>query len=80
MAVTEASDETQIEPNHVYVIPPDRNLGILHGRLQLLRPLPDRGTKHLPVDFLLRSLAEEAGPAAIGVVLSGTASDGTLGL
>jgi two-component system CheB/CheR fusion protein len=80
MPVLEAGDGMRVESNHVYVIPPDRNLAVLHGELQLLKPISDEGHKHLPVDYLLRSLAEEAGPAAIGVILSGTASDGTLGL
>jgi two-component system CheB/CheR fusion protein len=80
MPVVEAGDGMRVEPNHIYVIPPDCNLAILHGELQLLKPAGDESRKHLPVDYLLRSLAEEAGPAAIGVILSGTASDGTLGL
>ena len=80
MPVREATDGMQVEPDCVYVIPPDCNLGILHGQLQLLKPSVGDGRRHLPVDFLLRSLADEAGPAAIGVILSGTASDGTLGL
>jgi len=79
MPVAEAVDGTSVEPNHVYVIPPDRNLGVLHGELQLLKASTGEDHKRLPVDFLFRSLAEDAGPAAIGVILSGTASDGTLG-
>ena len=80
MPVCAAADGMRAEANHVYVIPPDRNLGILHGELQLLKPAAAEKRRRLPVDFLLRSLAEDAGPAAIGVILSGTASDGTLGL
>ncbi len=80
MTVMEAADGTRVEPNCIYIIPPDNDLGILHGELQLLKATAGDGHKRLPVDFLLRSLADEAGPSAIGVVLSGTASDGTVGL
>lgn len=78
MPVTEVHDEPTVEPNHVYVIPPDRSMIIARGTLQLL-PREGRGV-HRPVDQFFRSLAEEHHHRAIGVVLSGTASDGTLGL
>ena len=79
MPVTEATDGLAVEPNHVYTIPPNVTLGIMHGRLQILERIGERG-RHLPVDDFLRSLAEDRGGQAIGVVLSGTASDGTAGL
>ncbi len=80
MPVEQAEDGLCVEPNHVYVIPPNTCLGIRDGLLTL-SPRPD-DTKglHLPVDFFLRELAAERGSRAIGVVLSGTASDGTEGL
>jgi two-component system CheB/CheR fusion protein len=76
--VTEVKDGMVVEPDCVYVIPPNVNMGIRGGRLHLMPRAPDQ--QHLPVDFLLRSLAEERGSKAIGVILSGTASDGTLGV
>jgi two-component system CheB/CheR fusion protein len=79
MPVVEATDGLSVEPNHVYVIPPNTNLGILHGTLHLM-PRGDPHKQHLPVDYFLRSLAEDQGGHAIGVILSGTASDGALGL
>jgi len=79
MAVVEADDDLKVEPNHVYVIPPSSYLGILHGRLQLL-PRPERNERRLPIDQFFRYLAEDQGSRAIGVILSGTASDGVLGL
>jgi two-component system CheB/CheR fusion protein len=79
MPVTEASDGLAVEPNRLYTIPPNVTLGILHGRLQILDRVGERG-RHLPVDDFFRSLAEDQGDQAIGVVLSGTASDGTAGL
>jgi len=79
LPVTEVEDEPRVEPDHVYVIPPDRNMTISRGVLQLLPRKEARG-QHRPIDVFLRSLAEDQGHRAIGVVLSGTANDGTLGL
>ena len=79
MPVTEATNSQAVAPNHVYTIPPNVTLGILHGRLQVLERLGERG-RHLPVDDFLCSLAQDRGDQAIGIVLSGTASDGTVGL
>ncbi len=78
MPVTEVQDEPTVEPNHVYVIPPARSMVIAGDTLQLL---PREGTGiHRPIDQFFRSLAAEWRHRAIGVVLSGTATDGTLGL
>lgn len=79
MPVIEATDQLAVQPNHIYVIPPDTNLGILHGVLQLM-PRGTERKQHLPIDYFMRSLAQDGGPHAIGVILSGTASDGALGL
>src|SRR5688572_8259533 len=79
MPVTEASHGVAIQPNHVYVIPPNANLAVSRGVLHVTPRTEGRGP-HLPVDFLFRSLAEDEQTRAIGVVLSGTGSDGTLGL
>ncbi|HYN64936.1 MAG TPA: chemotaxis protein CheB, partial [Candidatus Limnocylindrales bacterium] len=79
MPVTEVvADEPELEPNHVYVIPPDRNMILVHERLRLLRR--DALGKQHPIDRFFRSLAESQRHMAIGVVLSGTATDGTLGM
>jgi two-component system, chemotaxis family, CheB/CheR fusion protein len=79
MPVTEVHDQPRVKPNRVYVIPPDRNMVISRGFLQLLPREEARG-QHRPIDFFLRSLAKDHGHRAIGVILSGTATDGTLGL
>jgi two-component system CheB/CheR fusion protein len=79
MPVAEARDETRVEPNRVYVIPPDRDIVISGGFLQL-RPREKARGQHRPIDLFLRSLAEDQRDRAIGVILSGTATDGTLGL
>src|SRR6266851_3001788 len=79
MPVRQVADATPVEPNHVYVIPPNVDLIISQGILRLTARTEARG-HHMPIDRFLRSLAEDQGSNAIGVVLSGTASDGTLGL
>ena len=79
MPVSQAEDGERVEPNHVYVIPPNADIAILHGLLTLLPRQSEARKLHLPVDFFFRSLAAERGSHAIGVILSGTASDGTEG-
>ncbi len=79
MPVNEARDGLVIEPDHVYVMVPNTNLTISHGTLILL-PRALTGGQHLSIDTFLRSLAADRQQQAIGVLLSGTASDGTSGL
>lgn len=79
MPVIAARDRLAVEADHVYVIPPNRDLAIFHGRLQLLEPTAPRGLR-LPIDFFFRALAADYRERAIGVILSGMGSDGTLGL
>ncbi len=78
MPVSEVNGGTRAKANHVYVIPPGRNLSISDG---VLHTSPRSGTgRNLPIDSFLRALAADRGSQALGVILSGTASDGTLGL
>src|SRR5437660_1543019 len=77
--VREAADNMVVEPDHVYVIPPNTPLAILHGVLHLIAGTLTPG-QHTPIDYFLRSLAQDRGPKAIGVILSGTASNGAQGL
>jgi two-component system CheB/CheR fusion protein len=79
MPVREATNGISVEPNHVYVIPPNVNMRISRRRLELTPRAAEAGL-HTPIDFFMRSLAEEGNSRSIGVVLSGTASDGTRGL
>ncbi|MDD2933897.1 MAG: chemotaxis protein CheB [Methylotenera sp.] len=79
LPVVEAQDQMQVAPNAVYVIPPNRDMAIFHGKLQLSVPNEPRGQR-MPIDTFMRSLAEDMGEKAIGIVLSGTGTDGTLGL
>src|SRR5205085_6081778 len=77
--VQQARDGMRVEPDHVYVIPPNRDLSLLHGELHLVPQATPRGL-NLPIDFFFRSLAEDQQERSIGVILSGMGSDGTLGL
>ena len=79
IAVRQATDGMPLEPDHLYVIPPATYLSIGNGALHLSRPQARHGAR-LPFDFLLHSLAEECGPRAVAVILSGTGADGALGL
>ena len=78
MPVSEVKGDTRVEANHVYVIPPRCNLGISGGVLRT-PPRPTTGC-NMPVDVFLRELAADSGGQTLGVILSGTATDGTLGL
>jgi len=78
MKVYEVEDGMTIQPDHAYIIPPNRDLGVLNGRLHLIEAQTPRGQR-LPIDFLFRSLAQDQGARAVCVVLSGTGRDGTLG-
>jgi two-component system CheB/CheR fusion protein len=79
MPIQVATDGMQVEPDSIYLIPPNKNMGIEKGALYLQEPVQTPGLK-LPVDFFFRSLAREKGPDAIGIILSGTGGDGTPGL
>lgn len=79
MPVFEVDDGVVVQPNCVYIIPPNRDMAFLNGTLQLLEPSAPRGQR-LPIDFFFRSLALDQGQRAIGIVLSGTGSDGTQGV
>ncbi|MFA4876963.1 MAG: chemotaxis protein CheB [Methanoregula sp.] len=79
MPVHEAQDRILIKPNHVYIIPPGKDMAVFQGALLLSVPEQVRGLR-LPIDSFFRSLAEDQGERAICVILSGSGSDGTLGL
>lgn len=79
MPVVQAKNRLKVKPDHVYVIPPNRDMSILRGALYLFEPAAPRGLR-LPIDFFLRSLAEDRHQLAIGVILSGMGSDGSGGM
>ncbi|EKO39878.1 MAG: PAS domain S-box [Solidesulfovibrio magneticus str. Maddingley MBC34] len=79
MQVFEVTDGMVVQPNCAYIIPPKHDMAFLGGRLQLLPPSAARGLR-LPIDFFFRSLASDQHERAIGIVLSGTGSDGVAGV
>lgn len=79
MKVQQAKDGMKVQPNHVYIIPPNKDMSILHGTLQLLEPSMPRGLR-MPIDFFFRHLALDRKERSIGIIFSGMGSDGTLGL
>lgn len=79
MPVSEVSDGARVEPNHVYIMPPNTSIEIAEGALRL-RPREEGRAGRYPVDHFLRALAEDQSHRAIGVILSGADSDGTLGM
>jgi two-component system CheB/CheR fusion protein len=79
MSIAQAENGVKVKPNRVYIIPPDKDLSILRGTLQLLDPVERRGIRH-PIDFFFRALAQDQGEKAVCIVLSGTGTEGTLGL
>lgn len=79
LPVQEVEDGVVVRVNHIYIIPPNCDMAFFNGCLQLLEPAAPRGQR-MPIDFFFRSLAQDQRSHAVGVVLSGTGSDGTLGL
>ncbi|HSQ92914.1 MAG TPA: CheR family methyltransferase, partial [Methanoregula sp.] len=79
LKVIQVTDRTKVQPDRVYLIPPNKDMSLLHGFLHLIDPRAPRGLR-LPVDYFFTSLAQDLGDQSIGVVLSGMGSDGTLGL
>jgi hypothetical protein len=79
MQVYEVEDGMRVEPDSAYIIPPNRDMAFVDGTRRLLEPSEPRGLR-LPIDFFLRSLAQDQHERGICIVLSGTGSDGTLGV
>ncbi len=79
MPVSQVTTEEPLEPNHVYVIPPGRNLSSIDTHLRLSPLEPDRRLR-APIDHFLGTLAETHGRHAVGIILSGSGSDGAAGL
>ncbi len=77
--VLRAENGMLVEPNHVYLIPPKKNMRLVDGHLSLTDQPAERGV-NLPIDIFFRSLAADVEERAVGIVLSGTGSDGTLGI
>ena len=79
MKVMQVKQHTKVQPDCVYVIPPNKDMSISNGEFNLMAPAAPRGLR-LPIDLFFRSLALNSGQLSIGVILSGMGSDGVLGL
>jgi len=79
LPVVQATEGLRVQPNHVYVIPPNTQMIVAADHLHL-SARPDDRSRYTPVDSFLTSLAQAVAQRAIGVILSGTASDGALGI
>lgn len=79
MKVVQVNENTDVQPDCVYVIPPNKNMSILHKVMHLFDFVVPRGLR-LPIDFFFRSLADDQQEKSIGVILSGMGTDGTFGL
>ena len=79
LQVIQVKERTVIQPNCIYVIPPNKDMSIFHGMLHLFEPAEPRGLR-LPIDYFFRSLADDRQEKSVGVILSGMGTDGTLGL
>ncbi len=79
MEVHQVKDRMVVKPNFVYVIPPNKSMSLLNGVLHLFDPVEIRGLR-LPIDFFLRSLADDQHERAVAVILSGMGSDGCSGI
>lgn len=79
MSAKEVANGMAIEPDHVYVIPPNATMSVSNHTLQI-GPREESRVAQMPIDHFMRALAEDQGNRAIGVILSGTGSDGTLGM
>ncbi len=79
MQVQQVEDGVQAKPEHVYIIPPNKELGILDGKLQLMEPTESHGLR-MPINYFFTSLAQDQKDRSVGVILSGFGSDGSIGL
>jgi two-component system CheB/CheR fusion protein len=79
MKVMEVEDGVQVMSDHVYIIPPNKEMGILNGKLQLMEPIEPHGLR-MPINYFLTNLAEDQKEKSVGIILSGYGSDGTIGL
>ena len=79
LKVLEIVDGVQVESEHVYIIPPNKDLGILEGKLQLMEPIEPHGLR-MPINYFFTSLAQDQTDKCVGIILSGFGTDGSLGL
>lgn len=79
MNVLQVEDGVQVQPNNIYIIPPNKDMGILDGKLHLMEPIEPHGLR-MPINYFLTSLAQDQQDRSVGIILSGYGSDGSIGL
>jgi two-component system CheB/CheR fusion protein len=79
LQIYRVEDGMEIKSNSIYLIPPKKNMTVFHNKLFLVQKQNDH-VLNLPIDIFFKSLAEDQGEKAIGIILSGTGSDGTRGI
>lgn len=79
LKVLQVEDGVQIMPDHVYIIPPNNDMGIIEGKLQLMEPIEPHGLR-MPINYFFTSLAQDQQDKSVGIILSGFGSDGSIGL
>jgi two-component system CheB/CheR fusion protein len=79
MAITEAQDGITVEPDHIYIIPPGKDMGIHNGQLLLMEASRYKGA-HMSIDYFFQSLADDQQSNAVGIIFSGMGADGETGI
>ncbi|EKQ52053.1 MAG: methylase of chemotaxis methyl-accepting protein [Methanobacterium sp. Maddingley MBC34] len=79
LKVVQAKDGMKVEHDHLYIIPPNKDMGMMNGTIQLMEPIEPHGMR-LPINFFLKNLAEDQKENSIAIIFSGFGSDGTLGI
>jgi len=79
LKVVQSKDGMKVEPDHVYIIPPNKDMGMMNGKLQLLEPLEPHGLR-LPINFFLKNVADDQKENSIAIIFSGYGSDGAIGI
>ncbi len=79
LKVLEVIDGVQVQPDHIYIIPPNKDLGILDGKLQLMEPIEPHGLR-MPINYFLSSLSQDQQDKSVGIILSGFGTDGSIGI
>jgi len=77
--VVQAKDGMEVKPDHLYIIPPNKDMGIMNGKLQLMQPSQPHGMR-FPINYFLKNLAEDQDEKSIAIIFSGYGSDGTIGI
>ena len=79
LKVVQAKDGMKVESDYLYIIPPNKDMGLMNRTIQLMEPVEPHGMR-LPINFFLKNLAEDQKERSIAIIFSGFGSDGTIGI